>query len=315
MISTLQSGSAQTLLRKVPPWPREPGMNFSAARSELWLPAGGLTACVRGVMARDTRGVVLGDHERFNHMPATPTCTLLWYLHGDCEVLAPGAAASLESPRVPIGRTTLCGPFTQPVTSWNPGASHAFMVLLMPDALSGLTGIDTMALLNRAVAVDEVLDAEWQDFCAQVAAAPDDEARLGLVAGFLLPRWQRVGPQKTWRGHHINEWLQNLAVHSRTSGWGRSLRQVERRIKQWTGQTERSLQVLGRSEQAFFAAAAAEQSGQVQWSGIADEAGYADQSHFCREARRVTGFAPEEFRRRMKTDEGFWGYRLWAAGV
>ncbi len=41
----------------------------------------------------------------------------------------------------------------------------------------------------------------------------------------------------------------------------------------------------------------------VNWAGVAAAAGYADQSHFSRETRRVTGFAPGQFRRRMAVDE------------
>lgn len=39
---------------------------------------------------------------------------------------------------------------------------------------------------------------------------------------------------------------------------------------------------------------------------------YANQSHLCRETRRLTGFSPDELRRRIHGDEGFWLYRLWA---
>lgn len=53
---------------------------LSNARSELWLPRMALHACVRGVMLRDTRGVVLGPEQRFNCYPATPLCSISWYL-------------------------------------------------------------------------------------------------------------------------------------------------------------------------------------------------------------------------------------------
>lgn len=54
--------------------------------------------------------------------------------------------------------------------------------------------------------------------------------------------------------------------------------------------------------------AAAPRAGEL----LADASGYADQSHLCREVRRVTGFSPEELYRRIQEDEGFWSYRLWA---
>ena len=53
---------------KVPPWPREPAMTYSDARSELWLPRSALASCVRGVMARDTQSVALDAPQRYKHM-------------------------------------------------------------------------------------------------------------------------------------------------------------------------------------------------------------------------------------------------------
>lgn len=52
-------------------------------------------------------------------------------------------------------------------------------------------------------------------------------------------------------------------------------------------------------------------SSAVDWSEIANNTGYADQSHLCRQTLRITGFPPEELRRRIFHDESFWVYRLW----
>ena len=137
-------------------------MTYSDARSELWLPRTALASCVRGVMARDTLSVALDEPQRYNHMPVAPSCGLLWYLQGECQVLEPGTPPLPHSPRVAIAPATLCGPFTRPTISWNPGPMHAFMVLLMPDALAQMTGLDTAALLDRIVPAEEIFDADWQ---------------------------------------------------------------------------------------------------------------------------------------------------------
>lgn len=290
-------------------------MSYSDARSELWLPRTALASCVRGVVARDTRSEALQEPQRYNRLPAVPTCTLLWYLQGECHLLAPDAPAQPHSPRTPIASATLCGPFTRPTISWNPGPMHAFSVLLMPDALAHMTGLDTTALLDRIVPVREVFDAEWQAMFAQVAQAADDEQRVALVESFLLSRWQQSRPASALHSHLLTDWSRSVALRAASSGLGRSLRQAERRIKQWTGQTQRNLHGLGRSERAFFEGAQAHQDGAVRWGDIADASGYADQAHMCRESRRITGYAPGELYRLMQSDESFWAYRLWAFGV
>ena len=225
---------------------------------------------------------------------------------GHSEMLTPG----LPPQRMP--RLSLAGPFTRPTHSCNSAEGHGMMLMLMPDALHALTGLEPAQLLNRVVPLDEVLDADWQAMAQAVLQAPDDATRVALIEAFLLPRWQACRPDA---GHarllRVQDWLQGLALHAAASGVGRSLRQFERRIKGWTGLPMRELRGLGRAEQAFFRALA-DGDNPVRWAEVAADTGYADQSHLCRETRRVTGFAPQTLRERMADDESFWIYRLWS---
>ena len=186
------------------------------------------------------------------------------------------------------------------------------MLMLLPDALQALTGIDPASLVNRCVPAEALLDADWLAMCRAVRHAPDDARRIDLIEAFLAPRWQACRPPGTAPGWtHLQDWSHGLALRAAASGMGRSLRAVERRIKGWAGLPMRELRGLGRAEQAFFQALAAG-DGPVAWADVAADTGYADQSHLCRETRRVTGFAPAELRRRMAEDESFWIYRIWA---
>ncbi|MDQ2780131.1 MAG: hypothetical protein M3Y32_11320 [Pseudomonadota bacterium] len=45
---------------------------------------------------------------------------------------------------------------------------------------------------------------------------------------------------------------------------------------------------------------------------MAADTAYADQSHLCRETRRVTGFASAALRQSIAQDEAFWLYRVCA---
>lgn len=261
-------------------------------------------------MARDTRSVLLTDAQRFNHYPATPLCSISWWFSGTVEMLEAGAPATLDALRTPVpARTAFVGPHTRPTVSWSAGPSHGMMLLLLPDALRMLTGIDPGQWLNRVVAVDAVLPPAWCALCAHVAAAPDDAARVRLIESFVNPLWQSVRPDGVMSAHRYGDWVQGLALRAATSRTGRSLRQIERRIRNWTGQPLRELRGFGRAEHAFFDAMA--DTPRAGWASVADEAGYSDQSHLCRATRRMTGFAPEELRRRIASDEGFWPYRVW----
>ena len=103
-----------------------------------------------------------------------------------------------------------------------------------------------------------------------------------------------------------------MALRAAATGWGRSLRQSERRIKQWTGWSLRKLQGSARGEDAFFAVMEAMLEERLDWVQIAVDNGFSDQSHFIRETRRITGFSPEALRRGYLHEEAFWIYRAWA---
>jgi AraC-like DNA-binding protein len=282
--------------------------------SRLWLPRPALAACVRALLARDTRGAALDDAQRFDHIPASPLCGLFWPLEGRTEMLPPGSPASTTVPRQPLpGRIVFGGPVNTPLTYWHPGPSHGLMLALPSDAVHRLTGVSASDWVNRRADAREVLPPDWLPLCDAVLAASDDDERVALIQDFLEPRWQAVRPALPLRAHRYLDWAHSLAAHAALSGPGKSLRQVERRIKRWAGLPMRSLLGMGRAELAFFTGMAeAARGGGPNWAELADATGYADQSHLCREIRRVTGFSPEELYRRIQEDEGFWSYRLWA---
>jgi AraC-like DNA-binding protein len=282
-------------------------MPVSAAVNRLWLPRLSLSACVRGVMVRDTRGVMLAEADRLNHFPASPLCSLSWWFSGESEMVDFGQARDTRC-RMP-GRFVFAGPHQGPTVSWNPGSVHAMMLVLLPDALHSLTGLEADRWVNRLVDAAQVLPPDWMAMCEAVQSAPDDDARVQVIESFLDPRWQAARPQQALAAHRYHDWVQGLALRAATSSPGRSLRQMERRIKQWAGQPMRELRSIARAEQAFFDVAA---STRPDWAEVAASGGYADQSHLCRETRRVTGFSPAELYRRVAEDESFWAYRLWA---
>ena len=281
------------------------------AATRLWLPPLALAGCVRAVMLRDTRGRSLDALQRENYFPATPLVQLFWWAEGSSEWLAtPGFSTPPPGGRhAPV---LFGGPFTLPTHTRNPGEMRAFKLLLLPDAFTALTGVALDRFVNRVVDAREVLPANWLAWAGAMSAAADDAARLQLLEAFLLPRWQALGTQRP--GHRYADWTAALAVRAATSAAGRSLRQLERRIKAWAGLPMRELRAVSRAERAFYAVAAAEGAAGgagVNWAEIAADNDYADQSHLCRETRRLSGFSPEELRRRIQQDEAFWAYRLW----
>jgi AraC-like DNA-binding protein len=267
-------------------------------------------------VSRSSVGITLDESERYNHFPAYPGCSIAWLFEGTVELLESGLPAHVSSPRHDVpGRIYFCGPFTRPTITFNSASAHGMMILLQPDAFSALTGRDSSEYLNRIMAVDEVFDAEWHAMFHAVHGAESDEVRVAMIQEFLQPRWAAARPKSFIGSHLLRDWFRSAAQYLALSGLGRSVRQLERRFKRQTGFSMRELRSLTRSEDAFYVAARESENGQSgapRWADVAAEGGYADQSHLCRESRRVTGFSPDELYRRMCTQESFWMYRLWA---
>ncbi len=260
-----------------------------------------LASCVRAFVARSTVGVALKPNERVNHFPATPACTLTWFLQGECE-LVPGG---MRLPRI-----VFAGPQTQPTCTYNPGPVHAFMMVVMPDALHAIAGIDAGTHVDMLCDAQTVFDADWRRLLRAVLDAADDADRVRSIEAFLDPLWQACRSEGA-AARRYHDWTRALAMRAVSSGVGRSARQAERRVRAWAGLPLRRLRALARAESALLDALEAHSRGRVDWAGIAAHTGFADQPHLSREARRVSGCSPCELLRRIELEEPFWIYRIW----
>jgi AraC-like DNA-binding protein len=193
--------------------------------------------------------------------------------------------------------------------------------LWLPElALAGCVRAAVVRDTRRAHAADRVattylpaqalLPRDWHAWMRSVAAAPDDGTRMQLIADFLRPRWQAAALRDS-NGGRYRDWAEALALRAATSRGGRSLRQIERRIKRWAGLPMREIQAMARAESALLAATASPRGGEIGWAELAVEQGYADQPHLCRTTKRLTGFSPAELARRLPEDDALWAYRLW----
>ncbi|MDM4767028.1 AraC family transcriptional regulator [Pelomonas sp. SE-A7] len=276
--------------------------------ARLWLPPLSLAGCVRAGFLRDTRGLALQGEELDTYYPASPLVVLTWTWGGSAEWLGtPGFVPPSPGFRVwPVG---LSGPVTGPCHLRVAAEGvHGLQLMFLPDAFRALTGIEAGPLVNRCVDAATLLPPEWQAWAVSLAGLSNDDARLAAIEAFIAPRWQALAAS-SHTGQRYSQWLEALAVRAAGSTAGRSLRQFERRIKTWAGIPMRELRAVSRGEQAFLAAVA--DGPAPSWAELAVEADYADQSHLCRETRRLTGFSPEDLRRRMRSELAFWPYRLW----
>jgi AraC-like DNA-binding protein len=245
------------------------------------------------------------ESEHLSRFPATTSCSLSWFLTGSA--VRPG----VEQPV--LERTVFRGPHTQPVVARHRGPLHMFILLLAPDALCQMTAIRVDRFLNCICPLTAALDESWQAMALNVLHARSDEDRVKLVEMFLEPRWraERSSNRVSWGpAKRQGEWSRAAISRVHKFAEGRRKRQLERRIRTMTGWSARGLKNLARVEDALLMAARATQP-RVHWASIAAEAGYADQSHLCRELRRYTGLSPHQLWLHLQNEQALWVYKAW----
>ncbi|MHA4867347.1 DUF6597 domain-containing transcriptional factor [Duganella sp. PWIR1] len=278
-------------------------MDTAEPSTRLIFPRKSLASCVRAYIVRSTvEAPLTSAQDRYNHFPATPHCSISFYMEGEADVVEP---ANMPQERI---RVVFCGPQTRPLVTYNPGPVRIFMVMFYPQVLHALCGVDVSAWVDRWASVGQALGAEWQDLAESMLADPDNA--LALLEDFLEPRWQAARPVGV--GAAAGDWVRHLAAQVADTALGRGARNIERRIKARAGQPMRKLLRLQRAEHSFFEARQEFMTGKAVWSDIAARGGYADQAHLCREAREITGHTPGELARVLaSSDERYWIYRVW----
>ncbi|CAB1369930.1 helix-turn-helix domain-containing protein [Denitratisoma oestradiolicum] len=273
----------------------------------MHIPSPALGACMLAGVERDTRGCVLNDAERFNYYPATPMAVISWIFEGALHVVEERGA----SPRPTLGpalpRLVFSGPQRRPSVSWSPGAVHALSVGFYPEALCRLICQPMETYLDQHLPLEAVASLPLLQACQSIIDARDDDP-FAMLEAYFQPLW--CEPGRASPAPYLGDWVRSLATRAAHSTAGRSLRQLQRRVRDWTGQSYRDLQLFTRVEEAFIHRIGAHVSSAPDLAAIAADAGFADQSHMGREIRRVTGLSPARFGECLTNDEAFWYYRL-----
>ena len=295
------------------PLERAPRANGAgAAHQWLCLPPPALQGALVALAGRDTRPLALSSAQRLSHFPASPLVSISWYRGIDAGLIERGGNG--PSWRAFQSQVVISGSQSHPTVGWAPTTGRGYLACFNADAAQALFGLDLSAIQDRFVPASELLGEQWAPFLGALLASEDD-ALLSVLENHLAAPWQalqgRATAQPSLRqlGSH---WVERLAFKAQQWSRVHSVRHVERRIKSFSGRSLREWQSLVRTEVLFFAARDCYEAGQpLEWATLAQDAGFADQAHMSRVAKRITGFSPGEFALRFVEDESFWMYRLW----
>lgn len=256
------------------------------------------------VAVRDTRGCDLDERQRLNRFPANPYCCITWLLEGEVALIAQGGAARSQV----LPRQFVHGCQTRPCESRNLGERHSFCAVFYPDAFHVLFGVDLEAIQDAFVDAADVLPPHALRLLREVAQAPGDDERRRILEAFLAEHATRLGGSPWTRLRRLGVNV-TLRLAGRLMGVGP--RQVQRLARREGGLSVPGLSRLWRGERSLRQARERRARGQaIDWATHAVDAGYADQSHFVRDCKQISGRTPTQIARQAPHDEADWIYRL-----
>ena len=220
-------------------------------------------------------------------IPARPNCFVQIVLDGEHWLYDLETRARSKAPQV-----GLFGPLTHYRYDMEiSGTLRTFSARLQPTAAGGLFGVDPVALVDSFIPIE--LPAGLLD---KLRAAPDWQAMADLADRWL----QMLGADKTCDdpvAHEATRLRQRrgtVPIQELADSAGLSLRHFQRRFRSLTGLNPKHYARICRIGHAVHRK---EMDPEASWTALAHEAGYADQSHFIRDFKSLTGTLPSGFLR------------------
>lgn len=205
-----------------------------------------------------------------------------------------GAVLHLQS-----GEAFIAGPHLRPALSHSGGSQAGIQVFLPLTTLHRLLRTPMHQLADQAAPLDAFIGSPARALGERLLNAPTATSRmdcLDLALTQLLEAAPDISPQTL----HAVELLQNcpgreITTIARHIGWSR--KHLASRLHEAVGIGPRSFQRLHRFQSLL---ALLEQPGAApDWAGLAQQAGYYDQSHMIREFRGFSGITPATYHARL----------------
>lgn len=222
-------------------------------------------------------------------VPARPNCFLHVTLAGRQTIIDIQSGDRVVTPQV-----CLFGPLSH--YSYDMECAdgfRSFRIRLQPAAAGRLFGIDPVAL------ADTFQPFDLPDGLLRALHGAADYADMGAlcdewIATLVASRLQECAIARAAR--LVRERRGQVSIGTLHEGSGLSVRHFQRRFKAMTGQNPKHYARVCRVAHAVWMK---ECDADLPWTAIAVEVGYADQSHFIRDFKALTGMIPRDFVRHL----------------
>ena len=229
----------------------------------------------------------------YDPLPARNDCFLEFFLEGRLKVVNVMSGAIHAAPR-----RVLVGPQTKRREDIIlAGTLKVFHIGFTPTGFHSLFAIPTCLMCNLAESAEAVLGNTIDDLEQQLSSSA--QCDWGSIAEQFLLR-KLVNSKTAQSGNLAAEIARSLSYRSSlpvselARRYGRTTRQVERIFEGQVGLGPKLFARVARLRSALQLSA---RTMVPDWSGIASDAGYFDQSHMIRDFRSLTGETPAGFKR------------------
>jgi AraC-like DNA-binding protein len=223
-------------------------------------------------------------------LPARPLQFIEWYLHAPITLVDWETGDRTRPP----GRATIVGAQTRRILDIELlGTYRTFTMHFVPTGFHRLTGATMREFTDAAFDARDVLGREADRLSDALQAAPDFAACIALAETFVARRLDRI---PAWSV------VDAAAITMRETGradgqairraTGLSVRQFERRFASSVGMPAATYLRICRFHQALERK---EQRPGLDWTTIAADLGYFDQSHFARDCKALAGEPASHF--------------------
>lgn len=201
---------------------------------------------------------------------------------------------------LPSATSIAVGTMTEPLTVRRYPGAHLWGVRFQPGAGAAFLGVRAVEITDSRISLDAVWDRRRaDDTCQRLMEAEGDHARAGILDRLLRGRLSSVESQidrsTLLACEAVTRSGGSVRVGEIARDAGLSRRQLERRFASAVGIPPKVACRVARMRRSVDLMRRADAHG---LSEIAMTAGYADQAHFTREFRALTGTTPGVYRDR-----------------
>lgn len=201
--------------------------------------------------------------------------------------------------RVPVPSTNLIPTLNLPTYNLNIRDKRALKVILRPGMLSRVFGLELHAFSNVIVSLAEVFGKELEALEEQIWTCTSLSKQIDLIEAYLLRNLSTYTLEPTLFSCLDNCLVANgyhQSVKTLAKEYGVGVRQLNRLLKKEIGVSPQEFMRIHRFNQVirFFYSET-----YFSLTSVAYQFGYADQSHFIREFKRMTKQTPKTYLRNI----------------